>query len=77
MTDGERMVWAAVYATRWSQALEKRETIGVPMSVPTCIEEAWAAVSELRGAREAVRSGWGDGDAVLAHLDDILGITHS
>ena len=68
LTPTEKLIWSATYATEWSNALARRAAHGVPMSVPTCIENAWAAVSEARGAHEAVKDGWGEADAVYLVL---------
>ena len=71
MTEGEKIVWACTYSVQWSRALEKREAMGIPMSVATCIENAHTAVVEMREARQRVLDGWGDGPELNA-LDEIL-----
>ena len=69
MTEGEKMVWAAAYAAGWiveTHNPHRRK----PVQVSTCIENAWAAVVEMREAKQAMVDGWGaDDDATKMHQE--------
>ncbi len=72
------MVWSAVYAAEWRHAQQLIASHGISPSVPTCVENAWAAVVDMRNSRNAIIDGWGDenGDSdELVMLDAILGKT--
>ena len=68
LTPTEKLIWAATYAAEWSRAYARQQETGIYPSVPTCIEDAWTAVTEAREAHEAVRDGWGEDDAVYLML---------
>ena len=74
MTQEEKLVWAAAYAGQWNAQYQKLGTTGESMYVPECIENAWAAVIEMREARCGVEKGWGEGE-VLSMLDEMIGRT--
>ncbi len=72
------MVWSAVYAAEWRHAQQRIASHGISPSVSTCVENAWAAVVDMRNSRNAIIDGWGDenGDSdELVMLDAILGKT--
>jgi len=71
MTEGEKMVWAATYAAQWSLMRHWREHFGVPVSVPTAIENARAAVVEMRTARKTILEDWGEAEE-LSMLDEMI-----
>ena len=68
LTENEKLIWAAVYAAEWSRQLDARGARGTPMNVPTCVENAWAAVVEAREADDAVKEGWGEDTDVYLML---------
>ncbi len=66
----EKLIWAAAYAAEWSRELERKENHSAPptMQIATCIENAWAAVTDARLAHNEVRMGWGEDDEVYLML---------
>lgn len=71
MTQGEKMVWASVYAIEYMQQKD-RACLGITPSVETAVELAWAAVFYLRQSRDAVKDGWGDDFEGLEMLDEMI-----
>ena len=63
MTSNEKLVWAAVYAKHWT---------GTHNDTPTAIENAWAAIVDMRKAQDAVADGWGEDDDVLLFLQEMI-----
>lgn len=72
LTENEKLIWAASYAVEWSRGLEARAERGVPMYVPTYIENAAAAVVEAREAHDSVKEGWGEEDEVYLMLKQMM-----
>ena len=72
MTEGEKLVWAAAYASEYLSHITSHELIGTSMDIPKCIESAWRAVVEMRESRQAVKEGWGESDDVFKMLQEML-----
>ncbi len=72
MTEGEKLVWAAAFACDWRLQHRDNHRYGTPVHVATAVENAWAAVQELRGVRRVVVEGWGADSPVVAMLEEML-----
>jgi hypothetical protein len=48
MTDGEKMVWAAVFAAHWDRQLFDMEHSGARLDAGRCAREARISVQSLR-----------------------------
>ena len=74
MTEGEKMVWAAVYAFYYMDDWDKHQQYGDrwKRSVPSAVEYAWSAVNEMREASAVVAEGWGDDCDVYLMLQEML-----
>lgn len=55
MTDGEKMVWAAVYASRYHEQMY-HDTVEI--EIPSICEDACHAVLYMRMALSGVEEGW-------------------
>ena len=65
MNENEKLVWAAVYAKHWTGT-------EVATHTPTAIENAWAAVVDMREAQDRVADGWGEDGEVYLFLQEML-----
>ena len=68
MIDGERLIWAAVFAAGYIAAQEQRSRGLGLVSVTNCIETACDAVLEARCAHAEQIEVWGEDDQVYRML---------
>lgn len=75
MTEGEKMVWAAAYASKYSSEYYYKNTIlaDYKIDIPSIIEFACTAVKDMKGARDDVETGFGATDDIYLMLKEILG----
>jgi hypothetical protein len=86
MTEGEKLVWAAAYATKYMENMQPsripKECL-VPSGdkkwheweqsqVANAIEHASCAVRYMREAQTRVREGWGPGSETYLMLEEML-----
>ncbi len=72
MNANERLVWAATYAAQWSKQIEMGEKYGTSPIITTAIENAWAAVTDMRMSLGKVEDGWGVDDPVYLMLRQMV-----
>ena len=72
MTEGEKLVWAAAFASLWAQQKHDNYQYGTPVYVAGAVEGAWGAVYEMREVRPTVAEGYGADSEVCRMLDEML-----
>ena len=74
MTDSEKALYIAVWAARWHEDREfHRQHGGGGPHVPTCADEAWNAVAQLRKHRGQIEEGFGSGSDVTDMARQVFG----
>lgn len=71
MTDGEKMVWASMFASRldFARCVDKESANAV---ATTAIESAWGAVIYLRESEDAVADAFGGEGQIAAMLAEMV-----